>query len=53
VAIVVYIQKASFAPLGYLVETEQQRLITKMISEGAQKQIDSPESQLNLSPLVV
>jgi hypothetical protein len=48
VAIVVYIQKAPFTPLGYLVEVEQQRQITKMISEGAQKQTDSPESQLNL-----
>lgn len=34
--------------MGYLVETEQQRQITKLISEGAQKQTDSPESQLNL-----
>ena len=47
-AVVVYIQKASFTSLGYLVETEQQRQITKIISEGAQKQTDSPESQLNL-----
>jgi len=44
----VYIQKAPFTPLGYLVETEQQRQITKLISEGAQKQTDSPESQLDL-----
>lgn len=43
-----YIQKAPFTPLGYLVETEHQRQITKLISEGAQKQTDSPESQLNL-----
>jgi len=44
----VYIQKAPFISLGYLVETEQQRQITRLISEGAQKQTDSPESQLNL-----
>jgi len=45
---VVYIQKASFTPMGYLVETEHQRQITKLISDGAQRQTDSPESQLDL-----
>ena len=35
-------------PLGYLVETEQQRQMTMLISQGAQKQTDSPETQLNL-----
>jgi hypothetical protein len=48
VAVIVNIQKAPFTPLGYLVETEHQRQITKLISEGAQKQTDSPESQLDL-----
>ena len=34
--------------MGYLVETEQQRQITKIIAEGGRTQTDSPESQLNL-----
>jgi len=34
--------------VGYLVETEQQRQITKIIAEGGRTQTDSPESQLNL-----
>jgi hypothetical protein len=44
----VYIQKAPFTPLGYLVETEQQRQMTKIIAEGGRTQTESPESQLNL-----
>jgi hypothetical protein len=44
----VYIQKASFTTLGYLVETEQQRQLTKIIAEGGRGQSDSPESQLQL-----
>lgn len=47
-AIVVYIQKAPFVPMGYLIETEQQRQITKIIAEGGRTQTDSPESQLKL-----
>jgi hypothetical protein len=47
-AVVVYIQKASFTSLGYLVETEQQRQLTKIMAEGGQGQSDSPESQLQL-----
>ena len=47
-AVVVYIQKASFTSLGYLVETEQQRQLTKILSEGGRGQSDSPESQLQL-----
>ena len=47
-AIVVYIQKASFTSLGYLVETEQQRQITRIIAEGGRTQSDSPQSQLDL-----
>jgi len=45
---VVYIQKAPFTPLGYLVEVEQQRQMTKIIAEGGRAQSDSPESQINL-----
>ena len=44
----VYIQKAPFTPLGYLVETEQQRKMTKIIAEGGRTQTDSPQSQLDL-----
>ena len=47
-AVVVYIQKAPFTPLGYLVETEQQRQMTRIIAEGGKTQSDSPESQLDL-----
>ncbi len=47
-AVVVYIQKASFTSLGYLVETEQQRQLTKIIAEGGKAQSDSPETQLQL-----
>jgi hypothetical protein len=47
-AVVVYIQKASFTSLGYLVETEQQRQLTKILSEGGRAQSDSPETQLQL-----
>jgi hypothetical protein len=47
-AVVVYIQKASFTSLGYLIETEQQRQLTKIIAEGGRGQSDSPESQLDL-----
>ena len=47
-AVVVYIQKAPFTPLGYLVEVEQQRQMTKIIAEGGRAQSDSPESQINL-----
>ena len=42
----VYIQKASFTSLGYLVETKQQRQLTKILSEGGRGQSDSPQSQL-------
>ena len=48
IAVVVYIQKASFTTLGYLVETEQQRQLTKIMAEGGRAQSDSPESQLQL-----
>ena len=34
--------------MGYLVETEQQRQITKIIAEGGRTQSDSPETQQNL-----
>jgi hypothetical protein len=34
--------------MGYLIETEQQRQMTKIIAEGGRSQSDSPESQLNL-----
>ena len=44
----VYTQKASFTPLGYLIETEQQRQMTRIIAEGGRTQSDSPESQLDL-----
>ena len=44
----VYIQKASFTQLGYLVETEQQRQLTKIMAEGGRAQSDSPQSQLDL-----
>jgi hypothetical protein len=47
-SVVVYIQKASFTSLGYLVETEQQRQLTKIIAEGGRGQSDSPETQLQL-----
>jgi len=45
---VVYIQKASFTSFGYLVETEQQRQMTRIIAEGGKTQSDSPQSQLDL-----
>jgi hypothetical protein len=45
--VVVYIQKASFTPLGNLIETEEQRKIAKLVSEGAHIS-DSPPSQLDL-----
>ena len=44
----VYIQKASFTSFGYLVETEQQRQMTRIIAEGGKTQSDSPQSQLDL-----
>jgi len=47
-AVVVFIQKASFTSLGYLVETEQQRQLTKIIAEGGRAQSDSPQSQVDL-----
>ena len=47
-AVVVYIQKASFTSLGYLIETEQQRQLTKIMAEGGRVQSDSPQSQLDL-----
>jgi hypothetical protein len=47
-AVVVYIQKASFTSLGYLVETEQQRQLTKILAEGGRAQSDSPQSQVDL-----
>lgn len=47
-AVVVYIQKAPFTPIGYLVETEQQRQMTRIIAEGGRAQSDSPQSQLDL-----
>ena len=47
-AVVVYIQKASFTSLGYLVETEQQRQLTKIMAEGGRGQSDSPQSQVDL-----
>jgi len=48
VAVLVYIQKASFTSLGYLVETEQQRQLTRIIAEGGRGQSDSPETQIQL-----
>lgn len=48
IAVVVYIQKASFTSLGYLVETEQQRQLTKIMADGGRRQSDSPETQLQL-----
>jgi len=48
IAVVVYIQKANFTSLGYLIETAQQRQLTKIMAEDGRGQSDSPESQLQL-----
>ncbi len=44
----VYIEKAEFSSLGYIVETEEQRRLSKLISEGANSSSDSPRSQIEL-----
>ena len=48
IAVVVFIQKASFTSLGYLVETAQQRQLTKIMAEGGRGQSDSPQNQVDL-----
>jgi len=47
-SIKVYIQPAKFSPLGYVVETENQRELTKKIATGEVVSHDSPEEQWDL-----
>jgi hypothetical protein len=44
----VYIQRAQFTSLGYMVETEEQRQITARIAAGEVTTTDSPETQWEL-----
>jgi len=44
----VYIQRAQFTSLGYMVETEEQRQITAKVAAGEVTTTDSPETQWEL-----
>ena len=41
----IYIQRATFCELGFLIETAEQRELVKQIAVGASTQSDSPETQ--------